>query len=383
MGCESASCWAFSGRICRRHGRPEAFNLGDFVPIQCLMFRKNSFLSILSGLACLWASGTALAGQYTLVQGQPSRLPVVAEVRNGLARCNLRISVQGQPEFDRAVQAPDYTTVLDILPQDNTPVTVRWRGQFRRSESGEGLDPCPTAGEAVHAVLDSQAPLRARWDAWFERQTPPMADCLRVGLGLIGVRTESYDLADPQDSVTDRRIRTLERQCESFVAVPKAWGQADDKRHACTLNGARTFCEGLYLQPGAARKAGKPGSATPISKAVALQRHIDGQPFTTAVRENTQVRQARDARLRQEAARREAEEAARIKAEEEARIRQAEAEKSRKLAEEKARQDKEEADRQQAEADKIKAEEERKAKRNFFQRTWEDQVKARLKGASE
>lgn len=361
-------------------------NLSAFVPIPCLMSANRSWLLLFFGLAWLWPGAPVLAGQYTLVQGQVSRLPVVAEVRNGVARCNLRISVQGQAELDRLVQSPDYTAVLDVLPQDDTPVTVRWRGQFQRGPAGEALDPCPTAGEATYRVLSSQALLRARWEAWFERQAPDQADCLRVGLGLIGVRTESYDLADPQESVTDRRIRTLERQCESFVAVPKAWGSANEARHACTLAGARTFCEGIYLQPGAKRKDGKdgkPGSSTPISKAVALQRHIDGQPFVTAVRENTQVRQARDARLRQEAARREAEEAARLKAEEEARIRAAEAEKSRKLAEEKARQDKEEADRKQAEADKIKAEEERKAKRNFFQRTWEDQVMGRIKGASE
>ena len=347
------------------------------------MVMNRSLLLFVSCLAGLWPASSAVAGQYTLLQGQVSRLPVVAEVRNGVARCNLRISVQGQPEFDRVVQAPDYSAFLDILPQDSAPVRVRWRGHFQRSSSGEGLDPCPTTGEAVHAVLTSLAPLRARWEAWFERQEPAMADCMRVGLGLIGVQTETYDLADPQDSVTDRRIRALEGQCESFVAVPKAWGTANENRHACSLAGARTFCEGIYLQPGAKRKDGKPGSPTPISKAVALQRHLDGQPFVTAVRENTQVRQARDARLRQEAARREAEEAARLKAEEEARIRAAEAEKSRKLAEEKARQDKEEADRKQAEADQIKAEEERKAKRNFFQRTWEDQVMGRIKGASE
>jgi len=348
------------------------------------MFRMFTSWSALAALCLLGLGGEALAGQYTLLQGQLNRLPVAAEVRSGVAQCNLRISVQGQPEFDRTVRAPDYTAVLDILPQEGTPVTIRWRGQFRRVDTGDAQDPCPTAGEAVYAVVASQAPLRAQWDAWFERQGPAMADCMRAGLGLIGVRPELYDLSDPQDSVTDRRLRTLGRQCESFLAVPKAWGHADEKRYACTLAGARTFCEGYYLQPPQGRNAGSKGAAgTPISKAVALQRHMDGQPFATAVRENTQVRQARDARLRQEAARREAEEAARLKAEEEARIRAAEAEKSRKLAEEKARQDKEEADRKQAEADKIKAEEERKAKRNFFQRTWEDQVMGRIKGASE
>ena len=216
------------------------------------------------------------------------------------------------------------------------------------------------------------------WQAWLDTRPAPLAACLRLGLPMVGVDTERFDLEAPQSSVGDARIRMISAECERFVALPRAWGAQDETRHACTLAGARTFCEGVYRLPAQGRQRG-----APISAAQALERHLAGLRFETEVREHTPTRVAREQRLAREKERAEAEAAARLKAEEEARAREEADRVAREKAEAEARKAAAEAARQKAEEDKARAEEERKAKRNLVQRLWEDEVMGRLKGASE
>lgn len=319
------------------------------------------------------------AGQFALQQGRTQTLSVLADVRNGLPRCHLRIEVEGQPAVLRTVQAPLYAAQVEVTPGDDAPLPVRWQGQASRDARGEVINPCPTAGHALYPVLPSLAPLRERWQAWLEARTPAMAACLRTGLPLVGVDTGLFDLADPQTSVGDVRIRMIEAECERFVALPRAWGAQDETRHACTLaGGLRTFCEGIYRLPAQGRQRG-----AQISAAQALERHLAGQRFETEVREHPPTRQAREQRLAREKAQAEAEAAARLKAEEETRQREEAERVAREQAEAEARKAAAEARRKKAEEDKARAEEERKARRNVVQRLWEDEVMGRLKGASE
>lgn len=338
-----------------------------------------------AGPACALALALALlapavqAGQFALQQGRTQMLSVLADVRNGLPQCHLRIEVEGQPALLRTVQAPRYAAQIEVTPQGDEPVLVRWQGQATRDARGEVINPCPTAGSAAFPVLPSLAPLRERWQTWLGARTAPMAACLRTGLPLVGVDTERFDLADPQTSVGDARIRQVEAECERFVATPRAWGDQDETRHACTLaGGLRTFCEGVYRLPAQGRQQG-----AQISAAQAFERHLAGQRFETAVREHTPTRKAREQRLAREKAQAEAEAAARLKAEEEARQREEAERVAREQAEAEARKAAAEARRKKAEEDKARAEEERKARRNVVQRLWEDEVMGRLRGASE
>lgn len=340
-------------------------------------------------IACLPAGGMVLAaslaslpvqaGQFALVQGRTQTLPVLADVRNTLQQCHLRIEVEGQAPLQRTVQAPGYAAMVEVTPVGEDPVRVRWQGKATRDARGEVINPCPTAGEAVYPVLPSLAPLPLQWQAWLASRTPAMAACLRTGLPKVGVDTERFDLRDPQFSVGDARIRRLEADCEGFVALPRAWGTQDETRHACTLAGGfRTFCEGVYRLPPQGRQRG-----TQISAEQAFERHLAGLGFVTEVREHTPTRQAREQRLAREKARAEAQEAERIKAEAEARQREEAERVAREQAEAEARKAAAEARRKKAEEDKARAEEERKARRNVVQRLWEDEVMGRLKGASE
>jgi hypothetical protein len=316
------------------------------------------------------------AGQFALVQGQRTVLPLLADVRSAMSACNLHIVVQGQPGFERTLTAPLFMTELQILAQGAAPVQVAWEGRFRRLDNGDALDPCPTAGQSWHPVIGSLAPLRQAWQEYFEQVGPAQADCMRLGLPLVGLRTEGFDRKDPQTSVADLRLRQLEGQCERFVALPKAWGLQDERRHACTLAGGfRTFCEGMYLQPG------RNGQSTPLSKSQALALHLQGASFQTAVRESTAVRTARETRQRQELERQKAQEAERIQAEALERQQQEQAAQARKLAEQQARLAKKEEERLKAEEDRKRAEQERLAQRNWLVRTWEDEVMGRIRPA--
>lgn len=316
------------------------------------------------------------AGQYALVQGQRTALPVLADVRSALPACNLHITVQGQPGIDRTLTAPLFMTELQILAQGNAPLPVAWEGRFRRLDNGDALDPCPTAGQSLVPVVGSLAPLRQAWQTYFGALGPAQAECMRLGLPLVGVRTEGFDRNDPQPSVADQRIRQLEGQCERFVALPKAWGLQDEKRHACTLSGGfRTFCEGVYLQ------AGSDGRSRVLSKAQALALHLQGGSFQTAVRENTEVNAARETRQRQALERQKAQEAEREQAELRERERQIQEAQARKLTQEQAKRQKKEEERLQAEEARKRAEEERRAQRNWLVRTWEDEVMGRIRPA--
>lgn len=316
------------------------------------------------------------AGQYQLVQGRVNVLPLLADVKVALDSCNLSITVQDQPPLLRELRAPLFMTELEILPQDATPVRVRWQGQTRRLENGQLLAACPTAGEALHTVVTDVSALRQGWQTYLNALGPERAECMRLGLPLIGVRPEIFDRKDPQTSVTDQRVLQMEQQCEAFVALPKAWGKEDERRHACTLaGGLKTFCEGIYLRPGDARR-------TPIPKVQALALHLKGQHFVTAVQEHNEVRSARQARQRREIEREKAMEAERLRIEEQAREQQAQQEReaqAQQQAQEQARREQEAARRQQQAQERERAEAERKAARNWFVKTWEDSVMARLR----
>lgn len=353
-------------------------------PFACPMFLSVMRLTPLLparglALAMVLAAPAVPAGQFALEQGRTQTLQVLADVRNALQQCHLRIDVEGQPPLQRTVQAPRFAAAIEVSPTGNDPLRVRWQGQATRDARGEVINPCPTAGEALYPVLPSLAPLRAPWQAWLASRTPAMAACLRMGLPKVGVDTERFDLRDPQSSVGDARIRSLEADCERFVALPRAWGTQDETRHACTLaGGQRTFCEGVYRLPAQGRQRGQQ-----ISAEQAFDRHQAGLAFVTEVREHTLTRQAREQRLAREKARAEAEEAARIQAETAAREREEAERVAREQAEVQARKAAAEAARKKAEEDKARAEEERKARRNAVQRLWEDEVMGRLKGASE
>ena len=324
------------------------------------------------------ASPGLQAGEYALQQGRTQTLTVLADVRNGLPQCHLRIEIEDLPPLQRTVQAPRYAADIELTPAGHEPLQVRWQGQATRDARGEVINPCPTAGETTVAVLPSLAPLRAQWQAWLDAKPAPLAACLRMGLPMVGVDTGRFDLSQPQASVGDARIRRITDACEHFVALPRAWGAQDETRHACTLAGSRTFCEGVYRLPAQGRQRG-----AQISASQALERHLAGLRFETELREHTPTRVAREQRLAREKARAEAEAAARLKAEEEARQREEAERVAREQAEAQARKAAAEAARKKAEEDKARAEEERKANRNAVQRIWEDEVLGRLRGGSE
>jgi hypothetical protein len=56
-------------------------------------------------LLWLFVAPWAWAGQYVLLAGQTQTVPVAVRVVNGETRCNLRISVPGQADVERVVQA--------------------------------------------------------------------------------------------------------------------------------------------------------------------------------------------------------------------------------------------------------------------------------------
>ena len=176
-----------------------------------------------SGLLWLCAAPGAWAGQYVLQAGQTQTVPVAAQVLNGETRCNLRISVPGQPDVERVVQAPFFDTAIALTPQDETAVTVRWQGQARRIND-QVVNGCPTQGETRFKVVSSNVLTRAVW-ADMQAQLPPAkADCVRFAFAQDRVRPEWFDFNDPQPSGEDAKIERAFAQCEAFLARPKAWG---------------------------------------------------------------------------------------------------------------------------------------------------------------
>ena len=285
-----------------------------------------------AGLLWLCAAPWAWAGQYVLQAGQTQTVPVAVRVLNGETRCNVRISVPGQADVERVVQAPFFDTAVAITPQDEEFVTVRWQGQARRIND-QVVNGCPTQGEARFKVVSNNALTRAMW-AGMQAQLPTAkADCVRTAFALEQVRPEWFDFTDPQPSGEDAKIERAFARCDAFLAQPKAWGTQSPQNHACTVAGLKTRCEGFFT----ARVDGK---VQTISREAAIQRQLQNLPWSTGVREMSSVKAARIQQEKDRVARAAAEEAAVLQAIKDARVKAERQAQEAKAAEERALQEK-------------------------------------------
>ena len=265
-----------------------------------------------AGLLWLCAAPGAWAGQYVLQAGQTQTVPVAARVVNGETRCHLRISVPGQADVERVVQAPFFDTELTITPQDVETVTVRWQGQARRIND-QVVNGCPTLGETRFTVVDSNDQTRAVWEAMQAQLVPAKTDCLRTAFALQRVRPEWFDFNDPQTTGEDAKIIQSFAQCEAFLARPKAWGSQSPQSHACTVAGIKTRCEGFFT-------TNVNGKVQAISRETAIQRQLLNLPWGSGVREIASVRASRILDEKNRLAQAAAEEAAKLQAVEDARL---------------------------------------------------------------
>jgi hypothetical protein len=284
------------------------------------------------GLLWLCAAPWAWAGQYVLQAGQTQTVPVAVRVINGETRCNVRISVPGQADVERVVQAPFFDTPVAITPQDEEFVTVRWQGQARRINE-QVVNGCPTQGETRFKVVSSNALTRAVWAGMQAQLTPAKAECVRTAFELDRVRPEWFDFNDPQPSGEDAKIDRAFAQCDAFIAQHKAWGAQNPQGHACTVAGVKTRCEGFFT----ARLDGK---VQTISREAAIQRQLQNLPWSSGVREIASVRASRIQQEKDRVARAAAEEAAKLQAIEDARLQAERQAQEAKAAEQRALQEK-------------------------------------------
>jgi hypothetical protein len=285
-----------------------------------------------AGLLWLFAVPWAWAGQYVLQAGQTQTVPVAARVVNGETRCNLRISVPGQADVERVVQAPFFDTAMALTPLGEESVTVRWQGQSRRIND-QVVNGCPTQGETRFKVVSSNALTRAVWAGMQAQLTPAKADCVRTAFELDRVRPEWFDFNDPQPSGEDARIDRAFAQCEAFLARPKAWGTQSQQNHACTMAGVKTRCEGFF-------SASVNGKVQTISREAAIQMQLQNLPWSSGVREIASVRTSRIQQEKDRVSREAAEEAAKLQAIEDARLKSERQAQEAKAAEQRALEDK-------------------------------------------
>ena len=285
-----------------------------------------------AGLLWLCAAPWAWAGQYVLQAGQTQTVPVAARVVNGETRCNLRISVPGQADVERVVQAPFFDTAMAITPLNEESVTVRWQGQSRRIND-QVVNGCPTQGETRFKVVSSNALTRAVWAGMQAQLAPAKAECVRTAFELDRVRPEWFDFNDPQPSGEDARIDRAFAQCEAFVARPKAWGTQSPQNHACTVAGVKTRCEGFF-------SASENGKVQTISREAAIQKQLQNLPWSSGVREIASVRTTRIQQEKDRVAREAAEDAAKLQVIEDARLKAERQAQEAKAAEQRALQDK-------------------------------------------
>jgi hypothetical protein len=283
-------------------------------------------------LLWLCAAPWAWAGQYVLLAGQTQTVPVAARVVNGETRCNLRISVPGQADVERVVQAPFFDTAMAITPLNEESVTVRWQGQSRRIND-QVVNGCPTQGETRFKVVSSNALTRAVWAGMQAQLAPAKAECVRTAFELDRVRPEWFDFNDPQPSGEDARIDRAFAQCEAFVARPKAWGTQSPQNHACTVAGVKTRCEGFF-------SASENGKVQTISREAAIQKQLQNLPWSSGVREIASVRTTRIQQEKDRVAREAAEDAAKLQVIEDARLKAERQAQEAKAAEQRALQDK-------------------------------------------
>ena len=285
-----------------------------------------------AGLLWLCAGPWAWAGQYVLQAGQTQTVPVSARVNNGETRCNLRISVPGQADVERVVQAPFFDTAMALTPLGEEFVTVRWQGQARRIND-QVVNGCPTQGETRFKVVSSNALTRAVWAGMQAQLTPAKADCVRTAFELDRVRPEWFDFHDPQPSGEDARIERAFAQCEAFLARPKAWGTQSPQSHPCTVAGVKTRCEGFF-------SASVNGKVQTISREAAIQMQLQNLPWSSGVREIASVRTSRIQQEIDRVSREAAEEAAKLQAIKDARRKTEQQAQEAKAAEQRALQDK-------------------------------------------
>jgi hypothetical protein len=285
-----------------------------------------------AGLLWLCAAPWAWAGQYVLQAGQTQTVPVAARVVNGETRCNLRISVPGQADVERVVQAPFFDTAMAITPLNEESVTVRWQGQSRRIND-QVVNGCPTQGETRFKVVSSNALTRAVWAGMQAQLAPAKAECVRTAFELDRVRPEWFDFNDPQPSGEDARIDRAFAQCEAFVARPKAWGTQSPQNHACTVAGVKTRCEGFF-------SASENGKVQTISREAAIQMQLQNLPWSSGVREIASVRTTRIQQEKDRVAREAAEDAAKLQIIKDARLKAEQQAQEAKAAEQRALQDK-------------------------------------------
>ena len=285
-----------------------------------------------AGLLWLCAAPWAWAGQYVLQAGQTQTVPVAARVVNGETRCNLRISVPGQADVERVVQAPFFDTAMAITPLNEESVTVRWQGQARRIND-QVVNGCPTQGETRFKVVSSNALTRAVWAGMQAQLTPAKAECVRTAFELDRVRPEWFDFNDPQPSVEDARIDRAFVQCEVFLARPKAWGTQNPQSHACTVAGVKTRCEGFF-------STSVNGKVQTISREAAIQMQLQNLAWSSGVREIASVRTSRIQQEKDRVAREAAEEAAKLQAIKDAQLKAEQKAQEAKAAEQLALQDK-------------------------------------------
>ncbi len=323
----------------------------------------------LCAVVVLWAASLcpAWAGQYVLVADQPNTVPVAVRVENGEPACNVEITVQGQPPFDREVRAPHYETRVVITPQDVEQVTVSWRGKPRRVHEAV-FNACPTMGQTQFSVVSGLGQNRANWDVLFASFSAEKTDCVRTAFRVEGVRPDNFDLNDRQVSREDWKIHRAMTQCDVLVAQKKAWGEQNPKAYACTLgSGLKTQCEGYYT-------ASINGKVQAVSYDTAVQLHLNGVPVGSGVREVPAAQTARVRRVQAEKARVLADAAAKAQAEQDARVQAIRQAEEARLAAIKAKRDKEAADYAEKIAVIERVEREEKAKRNWLRKKL-DQIK--------
>ena len=285
-----------------------------------------------AGLLWLCAAPGAWAGQYVLQAGQTQTVPVSARVNNGETRCHLRISVPGQADVERVVQAPFFDAPIALTPQDEEVLTVRWQGQARRIND-QVVNGCPTQGETRFKVVSSNALTRAVWASMQAQLPPAKAECVRTAFELDRVRPEWFDFNDPQPSGEDAKIDRAFVQCEAFLSKPKAWTTQNPQSHACTVAGVKTRCEGFFT-------ASVNGMVHTISREAAIQRQLQNLPWSTGVREIASVRTSRIQQEKDRVASEAAQEAAKLQAIEDARLQAERQAQEAKAAEQRALQDK-------------------------------------------
>lgn len=311
------------------------------------------------GCCALALAGPALAGQYRLQAEQSNSVVVAADVQNAEQVCNLEITVAGQPPVEREVRAPYFEARIDITPAEVSAVAVTWRGKSRRV-GNTVLNACPTQGGTQFQVVANNVALRAAWARWLQDLGVAKSDCVLTAMRVDRVRYEWFDAGTSEVSPEDWKIQRALSQCDAFLGQKKVWGEQNPKDFACNLaGGLKTRCEGFYT----ATDAGKTQS---ITAEAAIRRQLDGQPWSTGLRETAGAKNARTKQAQALAVKQEVDEEARLKAQEQARLREILLAQEAQEAQIRERKEKAIADRARLVQDIERKEQERLEKRSWM-----------------